>query len=193
VISRAKVLFPRGALRALGSTAVAQHLSLPELNTGLDDIRRSPADRGQVRLVVARLGEGEREVLEAGVLDPEQGLIGDRWEARGGQLTLMNARVAALVAGSRERWPLAGDQLFVDLHLGLPPGTRLAVGTAVVEISDQPHRGCGKFSARFGVDALKFVNSPEGRELSLRGVNARVVGRGEVRPGDAIAKLAAAS
>jgi hypothetical protein len=174
---------------------VPQHLSLAELNTGLDEIRRSPADRGQVRLIVARLGEGEREVLEAGVLDPEEGLLGDRWEARGGrpdlQLTLMNARVADLVAGSRERWPLAGDQLYVDLHLGIPPGTRLAVGTALVEITDEPHRGCGKFSARFGVDALKFVNSREGRELNLRGVNARVVARGKVRPGDAIAKLPA--
>jgi MOSC domain len=172
---------------------VPQHLSLADLNASLDDIRRSPADRGRVRLVVARLGEGEREVLEAGVLDPQEGLIGDRWDARGGrpdlQLTLMNARVADLVAGSRERWPLAGDQLFVDLHLGAPPGTRLAVGTAVVEITDQPHRGCGKFSARFGVDALKFVNSPAGRELNLRGVNARVVAGGEVRPGDAVAKL----
>jgi hypothetical protein len=172
---------------------VPRHLSLAELNTGLDEIRRSPADRGRVRLVVARLGEGEREVLEAGVLDPGEGLISDRWEAHDGrpdlQLKLMNARVADLVAGSRERWPLAGDQLFVDLHLCVPPGTRLAVGTAVVEITDQPHRGCGKFSARFGVDALKFVNSPAGRELNLRGVNARVVARGEVRPGDAIAKL----
>jgi hypothetical protein len=172
---------------------VPRHLSLAELNTGLDEIRRSPADRGRVRLVVARPGEGEREVLEAGVLDPGEGLISDRWEAHDGrpdlQLKLMNARVADLVAGSRERWPLAGDQLFVDLHLCVPPGTRLAVGTAVVEITDQPHRGCGKFSARFGVDALKFVNSPAGRELNLRGVNARVVARGEVRPGDAIAKL----
>ena len=94
--------------------------------------------------------------------------------------------------GSRERWPLAGDQLYVDLDLSvenLPAGTRLAVGDAVVEITPEPHTGCAKFSARFGTDALKFVNKPPGRELRLRGVNARVVTPGTVRPGDAISKL----
>ena len=90
----------------------------------------------------------------------------------------MNARAAALVAGDRERWPLAGDQLYVDLDLSgenLPPGTRLAIGSAVVEVTDEPHTGCKKFSARFGLDALEFVNSPEGRALNLRGINTRVV------------------
>ena len=79
------------------------------------------------------------------------------------QLTLMNARVVALVAGERERWPLAGDQLYVDLDLSadnLPPGTRLAVGSAVIEVTPEPHTGCAKFSARFGSEALRFVNSP---------------------------------
>jgi hypothetical protein len=151
---------------------VAQQLSLTELNAGLDDIRRSPRYRGPVRLIVARPAEGERDVLGEAVLDPVAGLVGDSWKARGSnltadgeahpdlQLTLMNARAADLVAGSREHWPLAGDPLYMDLDLGyarLPPGTRLAVGTAVVQITDQPHRGCGKFSARSGVDALKFV------------------------------------
>jgi MOSC domain-containing protein YiiM len=102
---------------------------------------------------------------------------------------VMNARSAALVAGARERWSLAGDQLYVDFGLGygdLPPGTRLAVGSAVIEITAEPHRGCGKFAARFGVDALKFVNSAVGRELNLRGVNARIVEGGVVRAGDSI-------
>ncbi len=101
-------------------------------------------------------------------------------------------RLAALVAGERERWPLAGDQLYVDLDLAvdnLPPGTRLAVGMAVIEITPHPHTGCAKFSARFGSDALRFVNSPDGRALRLRGINARVVEAGIVRLGDAIRKL----
>jgi MOSC domain-containing protein YiiM len=105
------------------------------------------------------------------------------------QITLMNARVAALVAGDPERRQLAGDQLFVDFDLSvanLPPGTRLSVGSATLEVSDQPHLGCGKFAARFGVDALKFVNSAVGRELNLRGVNARVVAGGPIRTGDPI-------
>ena len=108
------------------------------------------------------------------------------------QLTLMNARAAAVITGSPERWPLAGDQLYVDLDLSienLPAGTQLAVGDAVVEVTAEPHTGCAKFSARFGTEALKFVNKSPGRELRLRGVNTRVVTPGAVRAGDAISKL----
>jgi hypothetical protein len=168
------------------------------LAAGLGEIRRSPADGGTVELVVRRPQVEEREVLEEGELDLEQGLVGDSWSRRGkepnrnAQLTLMNARLAALVCGDRDVWPLAGDQLYVDFDLSianLPPGSRIAVGEAVVEISEEPHTGCAKFSARFGSDALRFVNSPEGRALRLRGVNARVVEAGAVRPGDAVRKL----
>jgi hypothetical protein len=108
------------------------------------------------------------------------------------QLTLMNARVAAVVAGPREQWPPAGDQLYVDFDLSkenAPPGTRLAVGSAVIEVTDEPHTGCAKFSARFGSNALRFINSPAGRELSLRGINARVVEPGRVHRGDAVRKV----
>jgi MOSC domain-containing protein YiiM len=143
-------------------------------------------------------------VLEEGVLDLVEGLVGDGWRTRGSsrtpdgaahldaQVTLMNARAATVIAGSRERWPLAGDQLYVDLDLGvdnLPPGTRLRVGSAVVEITAEPHTGCAKFRERFGSDALRFVNGAAGRPLRLRGVNARVVEPGTVRPSDAIRKL----
>jgi MOSC domain-containing protein YiiM len=177
------------------------HASLEALQRSLDAIRRSPRATGTVELIVRRPAVDEREPLEAAELDPVEGLVGDTWRQRPSsrtpdrsphpdmQLTLMNARAAAAIAGARERWPLAGDQLYVDLDLSadaVPPGTRLAVGSALVEVTDQPHTGCGKFARRFGVDAVKFVNSREGRALNLRGVNARVVERGAVRTGDAI-------
>lgn len=180
------------------------HRGAADLEAGLDDIRRSPEDGGTVELIVRRPAESEREVLEEGTLDLAEGLLGDTWRARGSrrtgdgspnrdtQLTLINARLIALVARERERWPLAGDQLYVDLDLSadnLPPGTRLALGAVVIEVSAVPHTGCAKFSQRFGSEALRFVNSPVGRSLHLRGINARVVEPGVVRRGDAVRKL----
>jgi MOSC domain-containing protein YiiM len=174
------------------------HATGEELLAGLEDVRSSPTDRGTLELIVRRPVENEREVLEEAELDLEVGLLGDRWHlgsspTNDSQLTLMNARLAQLVARSRERWPLAGDQLFVDLDLSvanLPPGTRLAVGQAVIELTEIPHTGCAKFSARFGTEALKLVNKGVGRELRLRGANARVVVPGTIRVGDEVTKLA---
>lgn len=181
-----------------------EQLTADELMAGLDEILRSPSARGTVELIVRRPAEDEREVLDECVLDLEEGLVGDVWRRRGSsrspdgsanpdaQLTLMNARAAVLIAGSRERWPLAGDQLYVDLDLSienLPAGTRLSVGDAVIEVTPEPHTGCAKFSARFGSEAIKFVNKSPGRELRLRGVNTRVVTPGTVRTGDTISKL----
>jgi MOSC domain len=173
---------------------------LHELESGLDEIRRSPAGDGTVELIARRPAEGERELLDEAQLDLDEGLVGDRWastrpdpEDRENQLTLMNSRAAALVAGGPDGWAIAGDQLYVDLALGydnLPPGTRLRVGSAVIEVTAVPHTGCGKFLRRFGIDAQKLVNSPSGRELNLRGINAKVVTPGTIRRGDAIAKLA---
>lgn len=172
--------------------------ALPEtLLAGLEHIRSAPADRGRLELIVRRPAENEREVLDEGELDTGVGLIGDRWHlgsspTNDAQLTLMNARLAQVVAGSRERWPLAGDQLYVDFDLSVdnvPAGTRLAIGEAVIELTEVPHTGCAKFSARFGTDALKFVNKGPGRDLRLRGANARVVTPGTVRVSDAVTKL----
>jgi hypothetical protein len=182
----------------------AGHLGLAELEDGLDEIRRSPAERGLVELIVRRPAIEERELLAEATIDETAGLVGDNWSSKpagsttdrtpdpDAQLTLMNARVASLVAGDPERRALAGDQLYVDLDLSvgnLPPGTRLRVGSAVIEVTALPHRGCGKFTARFGVDAMKFVNSKLGRELNLRGINARVLEGGTVRVGDLAEKL----
>ncbi len=170
------------------------------LERGLAEIREAPAAAGPVELIVRRPAEGAREVLEEGVLDLELGLVGDRWQLgahaaegdRSAQVTVMSARAIALIAGDPERWALAGDQLYVDLDLSvenLPAGTHLALGTAVLSVRAEPHTGCAKFSSRFGSSALRFVNSPEGRSLRLRGLNATVIEPGVVRYGDAIRKL----
>jgi len=105
----------------------------------------------------------------------------------------MNARTIALIAQTRERWPLAGDNLFVDLDLSgqnLPVGQRIAIGSVILQITEVPHTGCKDFAARYGVDALQFVNSPQGKQMSLRGLNARILQAGVVRTGDRVQKLA---
>lgn len=184
---------------------LASHLTREELEAGLDHVRAAPREAGTVELVVRRPAEGEREVLDAGELDLAEGLVGDTWKRRRTrttldgspnpdlQLNVMSARAVDLVAGGdRDRWALAGDQLYLDLDLSeehLPAGTRLAVGDAVIEVTPQPHTGCAKFRQRFGVDAHRFVNAKEHRPLRLRGLCAKVVVPGVVRPGDAVTKL----
>jgi len=181
------------------------HRSAAELDAHVPHLRLSPTDEGTLELVVRRPGLGEREVLTEGQLDTEAGLVGDTWKDRPSskmdykaphprmQLNLMNHRMVAFLAGDDpDRRALAGDQLYVDLDLSeanLPTGTRLAIGTAVVEVTEVPHRGCEKFMGRFGVDAMRFVNGRVGRELRLRGINAIVVVEGVVRPGDTVRKL----
>jgi MOSC domain-containing protein YiiM len=174
--------------------------TVEDFRVGLEHVAAAPADQGTLLLIVRRPRVDEREVLDEGELDVELGLVGDRWSSRGRrpnrktQLTLMNARAIALVAGDEERWSMAGDQLYVDLDLSgtnIPPGTRLAIGPAVVEVSDLPHLGCGKFAARYGEEARALVNSDEGVALNMRGINATVVQSGTVRRGDTIRKLPA--
>lgn len=175
-----------------------------EMESCLEEIRNSPRDAGKIEMIVRRPQPGERDVVTSAVLDADIGLVGDNWLARGSrhtpdgtadpaaQLTLMNARAIAAITRGRDRWTLAGDQLFVDFDLSethIPPGTRLQVGAALVEVSAAPHTGCKHFAARFGVDAVKFVNSPVGKQLHLRGINARIIRSGEVRVGDAITKI----
>ena len=170
---------------------VIRHLTTSELEAGLDEIARSPKAEGVLEMIVRRPQVGAREILAEGQLDIVEGLKGDSWKQRSSrrtadgsphpdmQLNLMNARVAALVSQDRSRWHLAGDQLFVDFDLSeanVPAGTRLSIGSAVIEVTDQPHTGCSKFIERFGPDAMKFVN-------------ARVVRAGSVRAGDRVSKL----
>jgi len=179
-------------------------LTMEELEAGLDEIRQSPKDEGVLELIVRRPQTDEREILEEGELHLTEGLVGDSWKKRGSsrtsdgsphpdmQLNIMNARAIALVAQHKDRWPLAGDQLFIDMDLStenLPAGTRLALGSAIIEVTAQPHTGCKKFVARFGLDAMRFVNSPVGKQLNLRGINAKVVQPGAIRVGYEIKKI----
>lgn len=183
-----------------------RHRSVDELAAGLDEVRRSPRDEGVLELIVARPAVGERAVLDVGELSLAVGLVGDTWDQRSSkrtadgsphpdmQLNLINARLSRLIAaeGTDEHRALAGDQLHVDLDLSeanLPAGTRLAIGGAVIEVTDQPHTGCAKFAERFGPAALRFVNVGEGKERRLRGINARVVQPGTIAAGDVVKKL----
>lgn len=186
--------------------AAPRHATSDELRAALADIRQAPADNGRVHLIVRRPAVDAREALDEGQFTPYEGLAGDSWQARhcsrtpdraphpDMQITLMSVRAIGAISPDDQRWPLAGDQLFVDLDLtyaNLPPGTRLQAGEAILEVTDQLHTGCGKFVERFGLDAMKWVNSPDGRALNLRGIYARVVTAGRIRRGDTIAKVAA--
>jgi hypothetical protein len=193
---------------AAGENQVVEHLSRDRLAAGLGQIRASPRDGGRLVLIVRRPAAGERDQPPEAVLDQVAGVNGDNWLARGSktrpdrsadpqrQVTVMNARAAELVAGGTDRMPLCGDQLYLDLDLSLdnlPAGSLLAVGQVVLQVSEAPHLGCSKFVERFGTEAMRFVNSRVGRQLRLRGMNARVLESGTVRLGDLAVKAPAAA
>ncbi|MEX0619155.1 MAG: hypothetical protein WDZ76_01720 [Pseudohongiellaceae bacterium] len=179
---------------------IDSYVSADALDNAIAGIRQSPSDEGVLELIVCRPGVGQRTVLSTAQLTVDEGLVGDNWKARGlkhgeanpaMQINIMNARSAAAVAGDRSRWPLAGDQFYVDFDLSddnLPPGTQVQIGHAVLEITAEPHLGCRKFAERFGKDAVMFVNSDVGKALNLRGINAKVIVPGAVAVGDTIKK-----
>jgi len=185
-------------------SALTPHRTPAQLDAALDTIRQSPKSAGTVVMIVRRPAVNQREIIGTALLDTVTGLAGDNWLARGDrkqpgghanadmQLNLMNARTIAAIAGDQTHWPLAGDQFFVDLDLGkanLPPGTQLEIGSALIEVTAEPHLGCKKFASRFGADAVQFVNSAQGKVLNLRGINARIIRNGQVRVGDSIVPI----
>ena len=186
------------------SSDPARHRSTADLEAALPHIREAPGSTGTIELIVRRPDEDAREVLDVAEINDAEGVAGDTWNQRGSpsspdggphpdaQITIMSARAAAAVIGPVKRWPLAGDQIYADLdisHETLPAGAQLRLGDAILEVTAKPHRGCAKFAARFGHDALRFVNTGEGRDLRMRGVNCRVVRPGTVRPGDLITRV----
>jgi len=187
-----------------GLDPTARHLGRDELEAGLGEILRSPRDQGVLEAVVIRPATDAREMLRQCRLSAEGGVHGDSWAKAcwlslpdgrphpDVQVTIMNARTIALIAQDEARWPLAGDNLYVDLDLSaenLPPGTRLAIGSVVLEITAVPHNGCSKFAERFGLEATRFVNSKTGKRLHLRGIYARIATPGRVTVGDLVSKL----
>ena len=181
-----------------------EHLTKQQLEAGLDTVLQSPKNEGALAMIVRRPVTGQREVLVNAELDIVEGLVGDNWRTRGSsatkdgaahpdmQLNIMNVRVTDLVAQTKERWPLAGDQLYVDLDLSdenLPPGARLAIGSAIIEVTAEPHTGCKKFVERFGLEAMKFVNSGLGKKINLRGINAKVIQSGQIAADDLVRKV----
>jgi hypothetical protein len=174
-----------------------------DFTSSLDAIDAAPKDTGRLEGIVVRPSVERRRTVDEAEIDLGLGVLGDCWRTRGStssadgsarpdcQVTLISTRVLAAIEPDRSRWPLSGDQLHVDLDLSqanLPPGTRLAIGGAELEVTAEPHLPCAKFSARFGSDALRWINSPVGRDHRMRGVNTRVVRGGTVRVGDEVRK-----
>lgn len=200
------ILYPLSTKPSLFPASMTEllHLTREQLEAGLDHIRHSPGDAGRLDMIVRRPAENLREELHEGELNTAEGLAGDTWNIRRSsrapdhppsperQITIMNSRMIALAAQGESRRALAGDQLYVDMDLSLdniPPGTRLSLGSAILEVTDQIHTGCDKFVARFGVEAMKFVNSETGRSLRLRGMYARVAQPGTIRLGERMTKM----
>lgn len=188
----------------VGNTARMDYVSREALDAALDTIRDAPKDGGELQMIVRRPEVGEREVLQQGELDEVVGLVGDTWQDRPSsrstdgnahpdmQLNIMNSRATAAIAGPRERWPLAGDQLYIDMDISttnLPAWTKLSIGTAIIQVTDQPHTGCAKFNQRFGSDSRSWVNHAETKDLNLRGINAKVIQAGTISEGDTVTKL----
>lgn len=180
------------------------HRDAQQLERHLENILAAPVDDGIIEKLVCRPEENARHESNSGKLDLDRGLIGDNWKDRGNrhtedgsadplaQVTLMNSRVSRAVAADEDGWSLAGDQIYLDMDLSsenLPAGSRLQVGEAILEISSKPHTGCAKFSARYGPDALRFVNTGRGKEGRFRGANAFVVESGTINVGDRVRKI----
>jgi hypothetical protein len=177
-------------------------LNWAQLEAGLDHVRLSPKDYGPVEMIVIRPQPLARRLVAQADVNADVGVVGDCWAAKPSsatgkpnpeaQVTLMNSRFAQHIAGTRERMPLAGDQLYVDFDLSednVPPGTQLRIGSALLEVSATPHNGCKKFLERFGPDGMPFVNSPEGKRLHLRGINCKVIEAGTLSVGDKVTKV----
>ncbi len=183
---------------------MAPHRTMEELKAGLPDIVASPADNGSLAAIVVRPDYGMRLDVQSRKISLAGGVEGDRWATAcwrtlpdgssnpDVQVCIMNSRCISLIAGEREAWPMAGDNLFIDMDLSpgnIAPGQKLAVGETIIEITDIPHTGCQKFIDRYGRHACVFVNTGEGKKLKLRGIYAQVVKDGTVNVGDRVTKI----
>lgn len=172
----------------------SRHVPADELSRRFAELTPPPRDAGSVRLLVRRgWHQGRREEPASVMLSASEGMPGDSWSRSEGrtpdsQLTAMEVGVAEMIANGQP-WSLFGDQLYLDLDLSaenLPVGSAVAVGEAVLEVTPKPHKGCAKYQARFGADALRLISRPDLRPRHLRGIYLRVVTDGLVRVGDAV-------
>ena len=182
-----------------------QFISTVDLDSSLEFIKQSPKHEGVIELIVCRPQTNARQELTEAELTIHEGLVGDIWRTMldkginkyvnpDTQLALINSRVISAITQNKNNWKLAGDQFYVDFDLGkdnLPVGARLKIGSAIIEVTKEPHLACSKFSKRFGKDAVRFVNSSMGKSLNLRGIYARVISPGKVELGSCIKKLEA--
>ncbi len=203
MIQRLRNVFKR-AKALTASQGNIKHLSTDELEAGLETALTSPTNKGIVELIVCRPDVGQRKVIQSAEFSTDVGLVGDNWSKKpyskspdGGphpemQVTMINRRVLDLIAaGDTNRRAVPGDQLVVDFDLSLdnlPPGTKLNIGSTIIEVTEEPHTGCSQFVGWFGADAMRFVNSSRGRQLCLRGINAKVIQSGKISQGDQITK-----
>lgn len=169
------------------------HLDAATLHAALENLPTPPSTVGQVEKVVQRL-PGERRACPPVIrLDVKQGVVGDRWSSallpkKSAQVTAMRADVARLFRQGSD-YEILGDNLFISLDTSarnLPPGSRLRVGTARLEVTAKPHRGCDKFAHRVGNDAWAITRAPAWAPWQLRGVHLRVLEGGSVRVGDEV-------
>lgn len=164
-----------------------------QLEAGWQEGPKPPRGAGPVQMIVLRKGGGAHQVVGSGMLDCAHGLVGDRWTTSPPrkvdcQVTLMNALAAELVCDGQPLH-MPGDNFVVDLDLSeeaLPVGTRLRIGSALLEVTPEPHTGCKNFAARFGQDAMRWINWRDYRSRKLRGVNCRVIEGGTVNVGDVV-------
>ena len=178
--------------------------SKAELEAQLPEIQAAPKLRGSLDLIVIRPAVDQRKVLKSAELCLERGLIGDSWITRSSrhtsdkspwiemQLNIMSSRVIQAVTGDLKRWPLAGDQLFIDLDLSLenlPIGSQISIGETIIEVTAPPHTACKKFRVRYGDDAFRFINNPATKNMRLRGLNAKIIRGGTIESGSIVHKL----
>ncbi len=174
----------------------AHHLALADLTAGYAQLPANPTEHGKVTLICQRRADGTRIYPSSAHLSRSEGLHGDAWSSRpprdpNCQVTVINSGVAELIANGQPLG-LFGDNLFVTLDLSdrnLPAGSRLQVGTAVAEVTSEPHDGCAKFHARFGAAALRFVQDRRTRSRNLRGIHWRIIQDGDVHVGSPVTLL----
>jgi hypothetical protein len=180
-----------------------KHRTRAEIEAGIGPVLQSPAEGAAVEALFSRPAPGKRLDLPALEVSVSGGIAGDHWSLGcwktlpdgspdpDVQVSLMNRRMLHLIAGARDNWARAGNNIIVDMDLSidnLPIGQRLRVGTAELEIGPVANTGCDFFIERYGRDACVFVNTGIAKQKRLRGVYARVVKDGQIRIGDIIRK-----